>query len=259
MSRRIKLTLGYDGGAYAGWQRQNNGLGVQEVLENTLDALFHEGTRVQGSGRTDAGVHARGQVAAFDLAHPIPLRQLILALNATLPEDVRIYEAEEVKAGFNPQFDAKTKTYRYRFYDGEVLPPEWRRIAALSGSSFSSEYGYTVDWDLFEEIGQAFVGEHDFACCCASGSSAVTTVRTVTQLKLLREEEGPHVMTLEISGNGFLYNMVRIIAGTLLEAGKRNISREIIEEALQSGRRELLGPTAPAKGLMLWSVCYEEQ
>ena len=248
--RRIKLTVGYDGTAYAGWQRQQNGMSVQQTIEEALDGLFHEGTKIQGSGRTDAGVHARGQICAFDLAHPIPLRALILALNATLPDDVRIYGAEEAKADFNPQFDAKRKTYRYRIYDGEVLPPEFRNYAFLPG--------WRIDWDRAEEAIPLFTGEKDFACCCASGSSAQTTVRTVYSLRLLRDAEAPGLVTLEICGSGFLYNMVRIIAGTLLEVGKGTISREIIEEAFRSGDRTLLGPTAPAKGLMLWSVEYDE-
>lgn len=247
--RRIMITLGYDGTAYAGWQRQKNGIAVQEVVEGALDKLFHENTRLQGSGRTDAGVHARGQVAAFDLAHDIDLRSLVLALNANLPDDIRVYGAEEAAPDFHPQFHAKKKTYRYRFYDGEVLPPELRAFCTLPG--------WKVDWDAVADACPIFVGERDFAACCASGATTQTSIRTVYSCRLLRGEEGAHIMTLEVCGSGFLYNMVRIIAGTLLEVGKGTMTPDEVREALASLSRENMGPTAPAKGLTLWSVEYE--
>ena len=246
--RRIRLTIGYDGTDYAGWQRQVNGLGIQQELEDVLQRLFGEEVHVMGSGRTDAGVHARGQVAVFDLNHSIPVRQLKLALNANLPEDIRIYEAEECPVDFHPQYGAKRKTYRYRFYQGAVMPPEYRRYMVLAPED--------ADWELGERMLPLLEGEHDFAACCASGSCAASTVRTIYRARLLKEAEGPSVYTLELTGNVFLYNMVRIIAGTLLEAARGKISWEIIEKALREGARKELGPTAPAKGLILWKVEY---
>lgn len=248
--RRIKLTLGYDGTAYAGWQRQKNGPSVQETIEAALDRLFHEGTKIVGSGRTDAGVHAHAQVAAFTLKHPIPCDSLLLALNSNLPDDIRIYRAEEVNADFHPQFQAKQKTYRYRFYEGDVLPTQLRlyTVQVLPG----------VDWDKVEEALPLIEGTHDFACCCASGSVASETVRTIFAAKLLREEEGEGIYTLELTGNGFLYNMVRILAGTLLEIGRDRLPAEALREALLDGERSKLGATAPAKGLELWKVEYPE-
>lgn len=247
--RRIRITVGYDGTAYAGWQRQKNGIAVQEVLEGVLDKLFHEGTQIQGSGRTDAGVHARGQVAAFDLAHGIELGSLVLALNANLPDDIRVYSAEEAEPDFHPQFAAKQKMYRYRFYDGEVLPPELRAYVTLPG--------WSIDWNAVADCCPIFEGEHDFSACCASGATTVTSVRTVYSCRLLKEEEGPRIMTVEVCGNGFLYNMVRIIAGTLLEVGKGTMTKEEAKAALESLSREKMGPTAPAKGLTLWKVEYK--
>lgn len=246
--RRLRMVVGYDGTDYAGWQRQQNGISVQQRLEETLDRLFHEGTRIQGSGRTDAGVHARGQVAAFNLAHPIPEEQLRLALNANLPEDIRVYRVEACAEDFHPQFDAKRKTYRYRFYQGAVMPPEYRRYAVLSS--------YAVDWNAVRAALPLLEGEHDFAACCASGSTVQSTVRTIYRAALLAEEEAPNLYTIEITGNGFLYNMVRILAGTLLEVGQGRISREMFRQALAEGNREAMGVTAPAKGLILWNVEY---
>ena len=244
--RRIAFQVGYDGTDYAGWQRQENGLTIQQVLEDTVERLFHESVHVMGSGRTDAGVHARGQVAAMDLQHPIPVEKLLLALNANLPDDIRIYRVWEADPEFHPRFGAKRKTYGYRFINGSIMPPELRRYYTLVREP--------LDIDAMRSAIKLLEGEHDFMAFRSSGGMNLSTVRTIYQTELLEDGEG---YRLEVTGNGFLYNMVRIIAGTALEIGKGRMTADVITQALATGRRELLGPTAPGGGLMLMRVEYE--
>ncbi len=245
--RRIALTIGYDGTDYAGWQRQENGLAVQQVIEDVIEKLFHEQVHVMGSGRTDAGVHARGQVAAFDFSHPIPADRLKLALNANLPADIRIYRVWEAEADFHPRFSAKRKTYAYRFINGEIMPPELRKYHTLVKEP--------LDIERIKAALKILEGEHDFLAFRSSGGMNLSTVRTIYSAVLKEEGEGYRI---EVTGNGFLYNMVRIIAGTLFEIGKGKLDLECITQALATGRREFLGPTAPGTGLMLMNVEYEE-
>lgn len=245
--RRIAFEVGYDGTEYAGWQRQENSLTIQQVLEDTVEKLFHEAVHVMGSGRTDAGVHARGQIAAMDLAHPIPVDRLMLALNANLPEDIRIYKVWEADPDFHPRFAAKRKTYGYRFINGAVMPPELRRYYALVREP--------LDLGKMEEALRLLEGEHDFMAFRASGGLNLSTVRTIYRTALMPDGDG---WRIEVTGNGFLYNMVRIIAGTAFEIGKGRLSLDAIPQALVTGRREFLGPTAPACGLMLMNVEYVE-
>lgn len=251
--RRIALTIAYDGTSYGGWQRQKNAKTVQETVENAVLELFGEKVVVMGSGRTDAGVHAIGQIGVMDLSHPIACPNLVLALNSKLPEDIRILKAQETKPDFNPQFDAKKKTYQYTFFDGAIMPPHLRLYAVPCE--------YPTDWDLVEEALHCFEGTMDFKACCASGSAALTgskgTVRTVYEARLIRDEK-EKIYTIRITGNGFLYNMVRIIAGTVLEVGQGALSLEDMKRALREKDRSGLGQTAPGKGLTLFSVEYEE-
>lgn len=246
--RRIAFEVGYDGTEYAGWQRQDNGLGIQQVLEDTVEKLFHEQVHVMGSGRTDAGVHARGQVAAMDLNHPIPTDKLMLALNANLPEDIRIYKVWEAPEDFHPRFGAKQKTYGYRFINGTIMPPELRRYHTLVKEPLNIE--------AMEAALKLLEGEHDFLAFRSSGGMNLSTVRTIYHTALVKDGDGYRI---EVTGNGFLYNMVRIIAGTLFEIGKGKLSLDAITQALATGRRELLGPTAPGTGLMLMSVEYAKE
>lgn len=246
--RRIAMEIGYDGTGYAGWQRQENGLGIQQVLEDTVQKLFHEQVHIMGSGRTDAGVHARGQVAAMDLQHPIAAERLLLALNANLPEDIRIYHVWEARQDFHPRFQAKQKTYGYRFLVGSVMPPELRRYYTLVRGP--------LNWEWMREALPLLEGEHDFTAFRSSGGANLSAVRTIYQARILPDGEG---YRLEVTGNGFLYNMVRIIAGTMLEIGKGRLPVSVIPEALATGCREILGPTAPAHGLMLLRVEYEPE
>ncbi len=250
MSRRIAFTLAYDGTDYAGWQRQTNALSIQQVLEDTIEALFHEKVHLVASGRTDAGVHAEGQVAAMDLVHPVPVERLQAALNSNLPASIRVMQAWEAEADFQPRYDAKRKTYRYTIYNGEILPPKYRLTAVR-------EYR-PVDWTLVAEAARGFEGTHDFSAFHSTGSSEGTTERTLYHVYCGADAQDPNLHFIELTGNGFLYNMVRIIVSTLLEigCGKRKI--EDIEQAFATGDRTMAGPTAPPQGLSLIRVEYEK-
>lgn len=246
--RKVALELGYDGSQYVGWQRQENGRSIQQTIEDTVERLFHERVHLMGSGRTDAGVHARGQVAAMELQHTIPAEQLMRALNANLPLDIRIYRAWEAASDFHPRFQAKRKTYAYRFLLGEVMPPEYRRYYTLIRGSLNME--------KMQQALNSLEGEHDFAAFRSAGGVNLSTVRRIDKAVLLDDGEGKRI---EITGNGFLYNMVRIIAGTIFEIGRGKLDPSIVEQALQNGQREILGPTAPPQGLMLMRVEYDEK
>lgn len=250
--RRLALIIAYDGTNYGGWQRQLNAPSIQETLEEAIERQFHEKVHVMGSGRTDAGVHALGQVAAFDMEHPIPADKLLMALNSNLPDDIRILKIQEVPADFHPQYQAKKKTYVYRFFNGPVMLPEYRLNSALVLEK--------LDLEAMGKALSYLEGEHDFAAFRASGGQNLTTVRHIYEVKLTCRPAGAlgaSLIEIAVTGNGFLYNMVRIIAGAALEVGRHKIPPENLQKALLTGDRELLGPTAPAKGLRLEKVEYE--
>lgn len=244
--RKIGLVIGYDGTLYGGWQRQDNARTIQGVLEDTLEKLFSEKVHVMGSGRTDAGVHARGQVAAFLFQHSIPVDALQRALNSNLPEDIRIYQAFEAPMDFQPQYGAKKKTYRYRIYNAPVLPPEYVR--------YCMHVPFALDMERMRRAIEELKGEHDFAAFRAAGGENLSTIRTIYEASVTKRGE---LLELSVTGNGFLYHMVRIIAGTLIEIGKDRLEPSCLQEALETGSREVLGPTAKPQGLFLWEVCYE--
>lgn len=242
----ILFTLSYDGRNYCGWQRQHNGVAVQEVLEKALSQLYGYELHVLGASRTDAGVHAQGQRAALRLEqNPIPLDRLPLAINAYLPKDVVVTFAEEVEDGFHPIRNAVEKTYEYIVYNAPYIDPRYR------------DYCYFVstplDIDKMRQATGFFIGRHDFKAFCATGSERKSTIRTVYSLTV--ELDGD-LIRIEITGDGFLYNMVRIIAGTLVEVGQGRIPVDSIPKIIQSGKRDLAGRTAPAGGLTLLEVAY---
>jgi tRNA pseudouridine38-40 synthase len=240
--RRIRIRLAYDGSAFHGWQIQPHLPTIQGVLEEILSGIEGAPVAVAGSGRTDAGVHALEQVAAFSLANPIPVDNLRRAVNRLLPHAIRVLAAEEVPGGFHPRFDARAKTYEYRIFRGEVCSPfEWPYV---------HHYPYRLDEERMIHLARAFEGEHDFTAFAASDerdAEGRSKVRTVYSSIL---EPGRSRMVYRIRGSGFLKHMVRNIVGTLLEAGKGNI-------ADCATLPEQSGPTAPAKGLFLVSVEYE--
>ena len=243
--RRFRLIVEYDGTAYCGWQRQINGPSVQAVLEDALTQLTHAPVSVTGSSRTDAGVHALALCAHFDSATRIPPEKLAFALNTMLPPDVRIRESSLAPEGFHARYAACGKVYRYAFDNA--------RHAHAVGRQYAAHVPVPMDAAIMDEQAQALCGTHDFAAFAASGSVAKSTVRTIYRAQVRRD--GDHV-TLTVLGDGFLYNMVRIIAGTLMEIGTGKREPGAIARAIATGDRLALGQTAPAQGLTLCAVLY---
>lgn len=246
--KHFKITLAYEGTDFVGWQRQATGASIQGLLEDALGELDGRGVRVTGAGRTDAGVHALGQVAGFPLERSIAPDALARALNARLPHAVRVMSAEEAPAEFNARFDVRTKTYRYRIWNGEAISPFERRYAwHLAGE---------LDVDRMAAAARLVEGKHDFAAFQASGSSTKTTERVVISSHLERRRSDAPRIVYEISGEGFLRHMVRNIVGTLVEIGRRRRNVEWMADVLASRDRSKAGPTAPPEGLFLVRVVY---
>lgn len=249
---RYVLTLAYDGTEYAGWQRQKNALSVQETLETALFSALGVQARMTGSGRTDAGVHAAGQTCHFDAELSVPAEKIPDCLNRFLPASVRVIDGKEAKATFDCNRSAKRKTYCYSLYVSPREMPLKERYAVRVETAPSIE--------LLKNAAQLFEGEHDFKAFCASGSSVKTTVRTVYFVRVEESESyGGRDLKIYVCGNGFLYNMVRTMVGELLDIANGKRTRESLELAYQTGKRELLGKTMPAKGLTLMSVEYAEE
>ena len=249
---RYVLKIAYDGTEYAGWQRQKNALSVQECLENALEQALAIDVRVVASGRTDAGVHAAGQVCHFDSdSLTVPPEKLPDCLNRFLPPDVRLLEGWEGRDGFDSNRSAKRKTYCYSLYESRREMPLLERYAVRVDELPKIE-------DL-RRVAKLFEGEHDFKAFCASGSSVKTTVRTVYEVKVEEMETfALRVVKIYVTGNGFLYNMVRTMAGELLDLASGKKAEKSLQKAFQTGDRNLLGKTMPAKGLLLQSVEYNQ-
>ncbi len=248
--RRIALRVAYDGTGYHGWQLQPHRKTIEGELNSALNMLTGESVRVIGASRTDAGVHALGNVAVFDTASRIPAERFAYALNRFLPEDITIQGSYEVADDFHPRHCDSRKTYEYRILNRTFPLPEYRHTACF-------EYG-SLDLASMRQAGACFAGEHDFASFCSAGAQVQTTVRTVYSLEILERGilpgEDSRLLTIRIQGNGFLYNMVRIIAGTLLEVGRGHISADRIEDMIAARDRRQAGPTAPARGLTLVGI-----
>ena len=243
---RIALTISYDGTNFCGWQVQPNGRTVQDQIENAVEKVTGQRVRVTGSGRTDAGVHAKGQVAHFTLdGCSVPPERFYLALNVHLPEDVRVLDSKAVADDFDACRTAKKKTYKYSLYQSNTELPLKERYAVKLDTA--------VDVEKMRSASKLFIGEHDFKSFCASGSSVKTTVRTIYQLDIDNVDKD---LTFTITGNGFLYNMVRIIVGTLIKVGEGKATLSDVEKMLCDGQRTLGGKTLPAKGLCLEQVEY---
>lgn len=248
MMRNIKMTVAYDGTNYHGFQVQNRtGLfTVQGELEKALFYLTGERINVYGSGRTDAGVHAWGQAVNFFTDTRIPAERLPLALNSVLPRDIVVRDAKDTDSGFHARFSAKRKTYRYTIYNDRHMNPFWRYYAY--------HYPAKLDFTEMEKGAALFVGTHDFRAFCAKGTAVKDFTRTVFTCRV---EKGDCLISLIVEGDGFLYNMVRIIMGTLLEIGQGKRAPDSISSLLVSGERKEAGVTLPPHGLCLLSVCYD--
>ena len=245
---RIKLTIEYDGTAYAGWQRQENALAVQQVIEEALTKLTRARVVIAGASRTDAGVHALGQTAHFDTESRIPPDKYAFALNTMLPADIRIRKSEAVSEDFHARFSNKGKRYRYLIYQSP-------HAGALNRNTHAHVI-YPLDDEKMRRELTVLIGTHDFAAFAASGSVVKDTVRTIYSASLTRRGDE---LELLVEGSGFLYNMVRIIAGTLISVGAGRLEEGAFARAIQSGNRLDLGVTAPAHGLTLMEVYYRER
>ena len=248
-TRRIRVTVAYDGTGFHGWQVQPGLPTIQGKLEEVISGIEGAAVQVHGSGRTDAGVHALGQVAAFTLGNPIPLYNLRKAVNRLLPPAIRLLDAAEVHPEFHPRFDAVAKTYEYRIFRGETCHPlDWRYV---------HHFPYPLDEEAIGKLAPLLEGEHDFSAFAASDPSdreGQTRVRTIFSSRV---ERGPDRLVYRVRGSGFLKHMVRNIVGALLEGGKGNLSEEDLRDLLASGRRAKPATTAPAKGLFLMRVDYQ--
>ena len=244
--KRVKLVVAYDGTNYHGWQVQDNGITIEEVLNRTISELVQEDIKVIGASRTDAGVHACGNVAVFDTESRIPGDKFSFALNQRLPEDIRIQESCEVHADFHPRYADTVKTYEYNILNRRFELPSKRLYAALCY--------YPMDIERMNQAAAYLVGEHDFKSFCSAGAQVQTTVRTIYAVNVTKEDDMVHI---RITGNGFLYNMVRIIAGTLMQVGTGLMEPEQVKEILEARDRSKAGPTAVAKGLTLVEIRYE--
>jgi tRNA pseudouridine38-40 synthase len=246
--RRIKIVVAYDGAGFHGWQIQPDLPTIQGTLELAVEQIEGRPVRVEGSGRTDAGVHALAQVAAFSIANPIPAENLKKAINRLLPPAIRVLRVEEAAPEFHPRFDARSKTYEYRTWRGEVCPPFERQ--------YVYHHPYPLDENRIAEAAPVFEGEHDFSAFAASderdqeGGSKVRTVFSS------RVERSPERLVYRVRGSGFLKHMVRNLAGTLLEVGKGNLTVWDVRALLEPGVTVKAGPAAPARGLVLVEVEY---
>lgn len=244
--KRVKLVVAYDGTNYHGWQVQDNGITIEEVLNQTISELVQEDIKVIGASRTDAGVHACGNVAVFDTESRIPGDKFSFALNQRLPEDIRIQESYEVDADFHPRYADTVKTYEYNILNRRFELPSKRLYAAFCY--------YPMDIERMNQAAAYLVGEHDFKSFCSAGAQVQTTVRTIYAVNVTKDDDMVHI---RITGNGFLYNMVRIIAGTLMQVGTGLMEPEQVKEILEARDRSKAGPTAVAKGLTLVEIRYE--
>ena len=244
--KRVKLVVAYDGTNYHGWQLQNNGVSIEEVLNRTLTELLGEPIAVIGASRTDSGVHAMGNVAVFDTENRMPADKICYALNQRLPEDIRIQSSCQVPDDWHPRKQNCTKTYEYRILNRKMEMPVSRLYTYFCY--------FPIDVEKMRQAASYLVGEHDFKSFCTVRTQVEDTVRTIYSLTVERGSDD--VITIRVSGSGFLYNMVRILTGTLIEIGRGSRKPEEIQEILEGRDRGLAGFTAPARGLTLVEVRY---
>ena len=243
--KRIMIVVAYEGTKYCGWQSQPNQITVEEVINRELSRLLNEKIEVIGASRTDSGVHAMGNVAVFDTETRIPAEKICYALNVSLPEDIVVQKSEEVASDFHPRFCDSTKTYEYRIWNATFVQPVNRL--------YTYHVHDALDVKAMQRAAQFIVGEHDFASFCSVGAQVQSTVRTVYSVDVIQEKE---LITIRVKGAGFLYNMVRIIAGTLLQVCLGVKAEEWVKDVLEAKDRSQAGPTAPPQGLTLIKIEY---
>lgn len=245
--RRIKLTIAYDGTAYHGWQIQPKEITVEAVINRVLSELCQEDIKVIGASRTDAGVHALGNVAVFDTESQIPAEKFAYAMNARLPWDIRVQSSTQVADDFHPRHCDSIKTYEYHIFNKKIGMPSKR--------FYSYFFHWDIDLEAMREAASYIVGEHDFKSFCSAKTQVVETVRTIYSLDLREENEE---IILRIRGNGFLYNMVRIITGTLLQVGTGHYRPEQVKAMIEAKNRQEAGACAPPMGLFLVGIEYPD-
>ncbi len=246
--KRVKMVLAYDGTNYCGWQLQTNGITVEEVLNKTLSRLLEEPVAVIGASRTDSGVHAECNVAVFDTESRMPADKICFALNERLPEDIRVLSSEEVASDWHPRKQNSVKTYEYRILNRKVNLPTRRLYCHFCY--------FPLNVEKMRQAASFLTGEHDFRSFCTARGQAEDTVRTIYRIDVAEERD---MIAIQVSGSGFLYNMVRIIAGTLIKVGMGVYPPEHVKEILRARNRQAAGPTAPAKGLTLMKLEYKTE
>ncbi len=243
---KIKFTISYDGTNYFGWQKQPNKITVQEVVEKAIFEVLGKSVKLTASGRTDTGVHAKGQVAHAEITTKIPADKLKFCINEKLPKDIKILESEKAEDNFHAIASAKKKTYEYCLYESKVIEPLLDRFCVRIDKMPSLE--------KMQEVAKLFIGKHDFKAFSSLGSSVKTTEREIYALEISKTE---NVLKIRVTGNGFLYNMVRIIVGTIIAFGEGKISKEQIENAFITKKRLNEFKTMPPNGLTLIKVDYQ--
>lgn len=245
---RVRLTVAYEGTNYCGWQVQPNGITIEQVLNEKLSELLGETITVTGASRTDAGVHSLGNVAVFDTDTRMPAEKISFALNQRLPEDIVVQESCRVASDFHPRFSNSIKTYEYCILNCKFRQPLERRTTYF--------YHHDLDVEAMKQAAAYLVGEHDFTSFSSVHAQTKTFVRRIYDLKVEKTDD---IIRIRVRGNGFLYNMVRIIAGTLIQVGAGIRRPEDMERILEGKDRELAGPTAPAHGLTMIGLEYVDQ
>ena len=245
---RYKSIVEYKGGAYAGWQIQPNAITLQQVIEEKMSEALGQSIKVVASGRTDSGVHAKGQVIHFDAITTIPANNITYAVNKLLPKDIRIMDCEEVADDFHARYNAKIKTYSYSLY--------FSRVASPLREDTYHRLVHRIDIIRMRECADILEGTHDFKAFMASGSEVIDTVRTIYSIKLVERDDE---LIIFVTGNGFLYNMVRIIVGTLVAFSEKKLTTKEIYDILNKGERRLAGKTYPSNALCLIEVLYAEK
>lgn len=245
--RNIKIIIEYDGTNYSGWQIQKNAPSIQEEIQKAILKITGEKVSLIGAGRTDSGVHAKGQVANFNTSSNIAEEKFAYALNSKLKDDIIIKNSEEKPMEFHSRYDAKSKVYSYTIHKG-IFPP-----AIMRKYVYHFSYGRLLKLETLEKAANHFIGTHDFKAFMASGSSVKNTVRTIYNIEIIEKDD---FFKIFYHGNGFLYNMVRIITGTILYAGMGKIDLDSIPDIILKGEREIAGFTVPAHGLCLENIYY---
>lgn len=243
--KRLLLTIQYDGSAYHGWQVQSNAVTVQEMLQNAMEKVFCKRLDVKGCSRTDSGVHANMYCVSFDTDMNISNDSVVLALNTYLPKDIAVVQCREVPSDFHPRYNCKSKEYIYKLYNGKIRNPFLEKYAY--------HYRYAIDAEYLNREAQAFVGTFDYSGFCSVKSDVEDTVRTVKSFNVWRDGD---MVYFKVEADGFLYNMVRIMVGTLLFVSEGKIKSGELADVIQSKVRQRAGKTAPPQGLYLNKVNY---